>query len=203
MELRKAGNVRADIVETATANYPEPVQQAVRELLVEREIDREAQSERIEELLAIVDEGDPVRGQAVFNSPEAACSACHRTGNQGGDIGPFLGQLGRTRTDRDLLESIVYPNLTFVRSYEPIVVVTESDVYSGVPIQESDTHLLLATGADEQVRVAQAEIEEIRPGTVSIMPSGLDEELTDQELADLVAFLRRTAFKPWQQPAGD
>jgi cytochrome c1 len=40
------------------------------------------------------------------------------------------------------------------------------------------------------VRVARADIEEMRPGTVSVMPAGLDQQLTRQELADLVAFLK-------------
>ncbi len=201
--LDAAGSVRADILEAAVANYPEPVGQRVRELLAERELDRDAQRRRIDQLLASVDNGDPVRGQAVFNSAEAACATCHRIGYQGGAIGPFLGSVGRSRTDRDLLESILYPSLSFVRSYEPVVAVTSTDIYSGVPIEESDTHLLLASGPDEQVRVARADIEEIRPGTVSIMPSGLDEQLSEQELMDLVAFLKDTAYKPWQRPSED
>ena len=44
--------------------------------------------------------------------------------------------------------------------------------------------------ADKEVRIARADIEEVRPGTVSVMPAGLDQQLTKQELADLIAFLK-------------
>ncbi len=81
-------------------------------------------------------------------------------------------------------------------SYEPIVVVTEQEALNGVPLEETDEHLLLALSADEQARVFRADIEEVRPGTVSVMPSGLDEQLSRGELADLLAFLEATQWGP-------
>ena len=51
------------------------------------------------------------------------------------------------------------------------------------------------TGAETRVRLARTEIAEIRPGTVSVMPSGLDQLLSEQELADLLAFLKETAMR--------
>ena len=50
--------------------------------------------------------------------------------------------------------------------------------------------LVLATTATEEVRIPRDQIEEMRLGTVSVMPSGLDQQLTREQLADLVAFLR-------------
>ncbi len=44
--------------------------------------------------------------------------------------------------------------------------------------------------ADETVRISRSEIEEMQPGTTSVMPAGLDEQVTAQELADLVKFLK-------------
>ena len=49
--------------------------------------------------------------------------------------------------------------------------------------------LTLATGVNQEVRVPRRDIEEMRPSNVSIMPAGLDQQLSTQELADLVAFL--------------
>jgi len=45
-------------------------------------------------------------------------------------------------------------------------------------------------GADQEVRIARRDIDDIRPGLVSIMPSGLDQQLSRQDLADLVTFLK-------------
>ena len=140
--------------------------------------------------------GDERRGQLVFNSAKTACRSCHRIGYVGGRVGPDLTRIGEIRTERDLLEAVVYPSASFVRSFEPIVVVTADDIHNGVPLDETDESLLLATGAETEVRIARAEIEEVRPGAVSVMPSGLDEELSRQELADLIAYLKQTQWGP-------
>lgn len=194
-EARGLANLRPDIVETAAANYPESVQTAAAKILGNRATDREAQRQHFEQLLASLGEGDIRRGQQVFNSEESACSACHAIGYKGGQIGPGLTRIGEVRTRRDLLEAVVYPSASFVRSYEPLTVVTEMDIHNGVPIEESDTHMLLATGPHEEVRLARADIQEVRPGTVSIMPSGLADQLTQQQLADLLTFLENTRWR--------
>jgi hypothetical protein len=46
------------------------------------------------------------------------------------------------------------------------------------------------TAADKEERVSRADIESISPSTVSLMPAGMEQQLTPQELADLIAFLR-------------
>ncbi len=189
-------NLRADILERVAAAYPEAIQQQARKLLASREDDRETQQKRLEALLASLANGDIRRGQAVFNSSKAACAACHAIGYEGGQVGPDLTKIGEIRSERDLLEALVFPSASFVRSYEPLVIVTARDTYSGVPLESSETHIVLATGADEQARIPRAEIIEERPGTVSVMPSGMDEQLTRQELADLIAFLKATRWGP-------
>jgi hypothetical protein len=52
---------------------------------------------------------------------------------------------------------------------------------------------VLATGPDQEVRLAREEVDQIQPSTVSIMPAGLDKQLSPEELADLVTFLKSTA----------
>jgi len=195
-EARGLANLRPDILEKAVEPYPESVQQKARALLAGLEVDLEGQRAKLEGLLANLEPGDIRRGQAVFNSTEAACSSCHAIGYEGGQVGPDLTKIGEIRDGRDLLEAVVFPSASFVRSFEPVVVDAAGESYNGVPLEESETHLLLATGADEQVRIAKAEIEEVRPGTVSVMPSGLEEQLSQRELSDLMAFLRATRRGP-------
>ena len=195
-DARGLANLRADIIERVAAGYPASVQAAARGLRASDSDDREAQRRRLEQLLTSLEPGDIRRGQAVFNSSETACSSCHTIGYEGGRVGPDLTRIGEIREERDLLESLVFPSASFVRSYEPLVVVTADETYNGVPLETSETHMLLATGAEEQVRVTRSRIEEVRPGTVSVMPSGLDEQMTEQELADLLAFLKATRWGP-------
>ena len=101
------------------------VQQRIDELESLVNVDAAAQRKRIEELLPLVAKGDVRRGHAVFYSAKATCSSCHRLGYAGGTTGPELTHVGKTRTERDLLESILYPSLSFVRSYEPMQIITQ------------------------------------------------------------------------------
>jgi putative heme-binding domain-containing protein len=116
-------------------------------------------------------------------------------GYLGGHVGPDLTSIGQIRTERDLLESIVYPSASFVRSFEPYVVRTKSDdEYSGVLRKDAANEIILATGPTTEVRIDRADIVDMRPGTVSVMPAGLEQQLSRQELADLVAFLKATKW---------
>ena len=146
---------------------------------------------QLERLLASLKGGDVRRGQAVFNSPKAACVSCHAIGYLGGKIGPDLTHIGRIRTERDLLESIVFPSTSLVRSYEPVMITTrKGKVHNGLVRKDTAEEVVLTTGADQEVRIARTDIEEMRPSKVSIMPAGLDKQLSPRELADLVAFLK-------------
>jgi putative heme-binding domain-containing protein len=110
----------------------------------------------------------------------------------GGRIGPDLSHIGAIRTPRDLLEAIVRPSASFVRSYEPSIVVTDDGrSFQGVVREEAGGALAVQTSATVVERVPREEVESIEPGRVSIMPQGYDKLLSAQDLADLVAFLHR------------
>jgi putative heme-binding domain-containing protein len=195
--LRESANssaVRIDLLREALAKYGSEVKNAVDELESVNHADAAAQRKRIDELLPLVKSGDERRGHAVFNSAKAACSSCHRMGYAGGTTGPELSHVGQTRTERDLLESILFPSLSFVRSYEPMLIITQDGkTINGVIRDETAEEYVVATGPDQVVRVPRADVEQMQPSTVSIMPTGLDKQLTTQELMDLVAFLKKTA----------
>jgi putative membrane-bound dehydrogenase-like protein len=186
-------SLRAEVLAPVLAKFPTAVQKKGQSLLPSPDGDSEKQKARLEKLLASFQGGDVRRGQTVFNSVKAACYACHTIGYLGGRVGPDLTKIGQVRTERDLLEAIVYPSASFVRNYEPLVVATKSgDVHNGVVRQENDDEILLATGPRTEVRIAQEDIKEMRPGTVSVMPAGLEEQISRQELSDLLAFLKGT-----------
>ena len=94
-----------------------------------------------------------------------------------------------------MFEAIVYPSASFVRSFEPfIVTMKDGEDVIGVVRKDAPDEVVLATGVGTEVRIARADITGMRPGAVSIMPGGLEEQLTRQELADLVAFLKATKW---------
>jgi len=66
----------------------------------------------------------------------------------------------------------------------------DGEEHSGLVQRETSDSLVLVSGPTAEQRIARADIAEMRPGTVSVMPEGLDQQLTRQEMADLIAFLR-------------
>lgn len=134
--------------------------------------------------------GDAARGFQVFRGSKAACSACHRIGYVGGLIGPELSRIGATRTRRALLEAIVFPSARLEQSYTPTRVLTvDGQVINGLVARDSDGSLELITSATQRVTVPHADIEQRLPSPVSIMPAGLEQQLTLDELADLLTLL--------------
>ncbi len=186
-------SVRADVLRPRLAKYPPSVQNAGEALLASLNVDAAKQAQRLEVLLTSLQGGDIRRGQTVFNSPKVACLSCHSIGYMGGKIGPDLTRIGQVRSERDLLEAIVFPSASFARGFEPVVVTTEAgETHSGVLRSDLADVVVLATAAGAETRILRRDIVDMQPGTVSVMPPGLDEQLTRQELADLVAFLKAT-----------
>jgi putative heme-binding domain-containing protein len=192
-QSKSRSSVRADVLRPRLAKYPESVRTQGEALLTSLHVESGTQARHLEELLVALKDGDIRRGQLVFNSQKTACVSCHAMGYLGGKVGPDLTRIGQVRSERDLLEAIVYPSASFARSYEPITVTTTAGAtHSGVLKEDLPDEVVLATGPGEEMRIPRQKIADMRPGTVSIMPTGLDEQLTRQELADLVAFLKAT-----------
>jgi putative heme-binding domain-containing protein len=194
-DAKSRSSVRADLLRPLLARYPDAVQKQGEALLTSLDADAANQVRRLEALLPVVGGGNVARGQAVFNGPKAGCYACHAIGYIGGRVGPDLTRIGEVRSQRDLLEAIVFPSASFARGYEPIVVRTRSGaVHLGVlRNNDLDDEVVVATDRDE-IRIPRREIVDMQPGTVSLMPQGFGEVLTRQELADVLAFLAATRW---------
>ncbi len=185
------GALQVDRLKSRLDKFGPSVRASAEELYARLNVDAAAQKARLEELLPEIQSGDIRRGQAVFNGTKAACLSCHAVGYLGGKVGPDLSRIGQIRTERDLLESILFPSLSFVRSYEPMTIATrDGRVVTGILKKDSADEIILAVNATDEPHFRRDDVEEMRPGSVSVMPAGLDQQLTRQELADLVAFLK-------------
>jgi putative heme-binding domain-containing protein len=180
----------ADTLRQTLKAYPEEVRQAAQPLIAKLDVDAGKMKARLDELAPVLSGGDSKRGHTVFFGAKAACSSCHAVKTQGGQIGPDLSTIGAIRTGRDLLESIVFPSASFVRGYEPFAVATkDGKLHNGILKRDTGEAIFLVTAERTEVRIPRSAIESIDPGKVSIMPQGLDMQLTKQEMADLIAFL--------------
>jgi putative heme-binding domain-containing protein len=181
-----------DTLAALVEGYPAEVRQQSQPLLEQLTVDRAQQTARLAELSSSLSTGDIQRGRELFfANKKAICATCHAVQGQGGKIGPDLSRIGAIRTPRDLLEAVVFPSASFARGYESFTLVTdEGKVTSGIIARETAEAIYLIDNARAEVRVPRSAIETLEQGRVSIMPEGMDTQLSRQDLADLIAFLQ-------------
>ncbi len=148
------------------------------------------QRKRLEELAVHLKDGDAKRGGDVFRSAKATCVTCHAVASVGGTFAPDLTKVGAIRTERDILEAIIFPSASFVRSYEPVRVKTKTGEALGVMKKNAADEIILSPAPNIETKIPRAEVVDVEFSPVSLMPQGIDGILTPQELADLVVYLR-------------
>ena len=154
------------------------------------------QKQRLDELATFLPEADANRGKKLFsNRDKSKCITCHIKGKQGVRLGPDLTRIGAIRSERDLLEAIVYPSASIARYHEIINVLTDDGrAVSGLLVKETVNKIFLASAAGVMQPVRIKDIEQARYASVSLMPEGLDKILSSQEIADIVAYLKQSTL---------
>lgn len=131
--------------------------------------------------------GDPYNGKRLYT---AACAACHRLFNHGGDIGPDLTSFNR-REANSLLLAIVNPSAEIREGYDNFNVETRDErALSGIIISQDERQVILRGFDGQNVILQRSEIATLQPAGRSLMPEGLLDNLDDQQVRDLFAYLR-------------
>jgi putative membrane-bound dehydrogenase-like protein len=148
--------------------------------------------------------GDPERGRTLFTDPMGlACLKCHRVGNEGGQVGPDLTGIGGRYTRPQLIESVLYPSAKIFSGYEPWVIATiDGQILTGLVRTDDGKTLTLIDAEAQTIDIPHDQIDERRQSDVSLMPSGLAEGLTQEEFADLIAYLASLSDIP-AETSGD
>jgi len=134
--------------------------------------------------------GDWNAGKALFFG-EAKCATCHTLRGEGGAIGPNLSNLHEVNPE-SVLQDIIEPSAKINPDHVSYIITTTSgDTVSGLVRQEGD-QLIVLEGIDKQTRIARADVKEIRPSKISLMPEGY-KELGEKKLRDLLLFLTEEA----------
>ncbi|MGD1890592.1 MAG: HEAT repeat domain-containing protein, partial [Cyclobacteriaceae bacterium] len=175
-------------LQAAFASYPEEVQPEVDALLTKLQKVQAERLQRLNELEEMIVQGDIERGRSLYFG-KAICSTCHTLGPEGGNLGPDLTSIQRDRSAHDLLEAVLYPSVSFVREYETYKITTPSQEYVGIIQEQSPDAIVLGTSPQTSVRIPTDEITSTEILDVSMMPQSLDQLLSHQELADLMAFI--------------
>jgi putative heme-binding domain-containing protein len=134
--------------------------------------------------------GDARRGAEVFRAPQFACLSCHKVGGQGATVGPELTAVANCLSPDLIVESVLWPKRQVKEEYVAHAVVTaDGKIYQGYKTSEDDRELVLRDAATaDPIHIAKSDIEERRvAGT--LMPDGLAESMSRDQLRDLVRFL--------------
>jgi len=133
--------------------------------------------------------GDPDAGETIFRRRDLNCLNCHAISGAGGKVGPDLASVGASAQIDYLTDALLLPNKAVKENFHTLVVATdEGKLLTGIKVGQTDTHLVLRNAEDREISIPLKSIEEQAPGT-SIMPGGLTEKLTREELVHLVRFL--------------
>ena len=138
--------------------------------------------------------GDPQRGLAIY---QKHCRTCHRYADEGFDVGPSLTE-SRNKSWSALLISLLDPNQAVDQRYcVYVVATTDGRVLQGLLAQEGEDSITI-TGPDaKQTVIPRDEIEVLKKSDRSMMPEGLEEVLSRQDVADLFALItERTESGP-------
>jgi putative heme-binding domain-containing protein len=161
---------------------------------VTRESDQDKLKEiaRYKTLISSGPGGDASRGRGLF---VRTCQQCHTLFDVGGKVGPDI--TGSNRADLDyILQNVLDPNAVIPNDYRTSTLETKDDrLITGIVTKQDDNALTIVT-ANEVLVVPRGEVKSLTQGEVSMMPEGLLQALTDNEVRDLVAYLRSPAQVP-------
>jgi putative heme-binding domain-containing protein len=137
---------------------------------------------------AAVRVGNAERGRALF-AGKAECASCHRVNGRGPRLAPDLSDIGAIRTLAALQRAVLEPNESLLPIHRPVRAVTKSgETIRGRRLNE-DTFTVQLIDDKERLRsLEKANLKQYTVETASAMPS-VKGKLTDDELADLIAYL--------------
>ena len=177
--------LQLDLLEAATKRSSDSIRQKLREVEGMRKLD-----DALAPFRATLAGGNKEEGRKIFfERPEASCLRCHKVGDEGGEVGPLLTDVGKRQTREYLLESIVIPNKQIAKGFETIIATLRNGTaYAGTLKSEDENELVLNSPEDGVVTIKKSEIDKRERG-LSGMPEGMGDVLSKRDLRDLIEYL--------------
>ena len=152
--------------------------------------DRQAVVARYADALDLT--GNFIRGREVFRSQ---CSSCHRVGQIGVDVGPDISD-SRTKQPPQYLSDILDPNRAIDANFFGYTLLTsDGRLLSGLITAETATSVTLRQPDGVTTTLLRDEIDELRSTGRSLMPVGLEQNVSPQQMADLITFLKNWRYR--------
>ncbi|MBI1902758.1 MAG: c-type cytochrome [Planctomycetia bacterium] len=143
--------------------------------------------------------GDARRGREVFKK---TCVACHRVADLGVNVAPDIAD-SRTKTPAQLLTDILQPNRAIDANYVSYIIRTgDGRSLTGILAAETGASVTLRQQEGKTVMLLRSEIEAMQTSGVSLMPEGLEKDISPQAMADLLSFLKNWRYLDGKTPLG-
>jgi len=165
---------------------PDPaVRQLARALFEQSSAQREQALKQYQAALNM--SGDVKRGKDTFTR---VCSRCHELDGVGVAVGPNLGTV-RNHPASALLVDIIMPSKSIEQGYETYVVeLTSGDIVDGIMSAQTPATITLRQEQGRETVIARQDIKTMRVSKVSMMPEGLERQISVDQMADLLTFLK-------------
>jgi putative heme-binding domain-containing protein len=135
------------------------------------------------------EKGNVENGKKVYHRAELACIVCHRIGDEGGKVGPALDAVGSAQPLEFIIGTVIEPQREVKEGFETVRITTKKGTeVIGVIVAGNDSELTLRDAGGMEHTVAQADIAK-REFIGSLMPAGLTDNLSAEDLRDLFAYL--------------
>lgn len=135
--------------------------------------------------------GDSAKGRLLF---QQQCASCHKIGGIGIDVGPDISD-SRTKSHEQLLTSILDPNKAIDNDYFRFVVLLDNDqVIDGIIAEENAESIVMLVKDGKRNIIPRKEIVKLRATGTSLMPEGLEAQLNQQQMADLISYIKNWRY---------
>jgi putative heme-binding domain-containing protein len=139
----------------------------------------------LSELLTL--KADAANGKGVFTN---TCAACHQVNNEGFDFGPKLTEIGSKYPKEGLLQSIVNPSEGIAFNNEGYELkMKDGSTLTGIVASKTETDIILKYPGGSRQNIKTSDVSSIKQLKVSMMPEGLHESMSAQDLANLLEYL--------------
>ncbi|MFO1020905.1 MAG: c-type cytochrome [Planctomycetales bacterium] len=136
---------------------------------------------------ALTKPGRSANGQQIY---QAKCMSCHKMGTQGFDVGPSLVTVQHRRPD-EILTQILDPNREVGPNFvQYVVALDDGRTLTGMIVEETPNSITLRRQENKQDVILRSQIEELKNTGLSLMPEGLEKEISPDQMADLLAYLK-------------